>query len=258
MHASDVLQGIDANFLEANRIFVRYCDTGEYRESKDAAIVCCGLPTESLNFAFLRAPYRDLERTAADVRAYFARRQLAFQLMFREEPPSPAIRQLEAEGWRRKPDPTPGMTLALPASPRAAVPGLEIQPVRTSEQMVAFRETAFRGFGFPVAAARLFLDERMLDLPQVRLYSGLVDGAVVSTSILVATGSIAGIYFVATLEQHRGLGYGEALTWAAIEGGREFGCRLASLQASKLGRPVYARMGFAHVFDYPSLLPPAA
>jgi hypothetical protein len=63
---------------------------------------------------------------------------------------------------------------------------------------------------------------------------------------------------VATLEEHRGNGYGEALTWAAVEGGREFGCRLASLQASKLGQPVYARMGFAHVLDYQSLLPPSA
>jgi hypothetical protein len=258
MLASDVLQGIDANYLEANRIFVSHCDTGEYRESKDAVIVCCGLPTESLNFGFLRPPYRDLERTAGDIRGYFDRRQLRFQLTFREETPSPAIRRLEAEGWHRKPDPTPGMTLALPASPRAPAPGLEIRPVTTREQVIAFRETAFRGFGFPVAAAHLFLSERMLDLPQVRLYSGLVDGAVVATSMLIATGGVAGVFWVATLEEHRGLGYGEALTWAAVEGGFGFGCRLASLQASKLGRPVYARMGFAHVLDYQSLLPPAA
>jgi hypothetical protein len=148
------------------------------------------------------------------------------------------------------------MTLALPAAPRAAVPGLEIRAVTTREQLVAFRETAFRGFGFPVAAAHLFLSERVLDLPGVRLYSGLLGGAVVSTSMLIATGGVAGIYFVATLEEQRGLGYGEALTWAAVQGGREFGCRLASLQASKLGRPVYARMGFAHVLDYQSLFPP--
>jgi hypothetical protein len=148
------------------------------------------------------------------------------------------------------------MTLALPAAPRAAVPGLEIRAVTTREQLVAFREAAFRGFGFPVAAAHLFLSERVLDLPGVRLYSGLLGGAVVSTSMLIATGGVAGIYFVATLEEQRGLGYGEALTWAAVQGGREFGCRLASLQASKLGRPVYARMGFAHVLDYQSLFPP--
>jgi GNAT superfamily N-acetyltransferase len=256
MDASDALQGLDANYLEASRIFVSHCDRGEYLASKDAVIVSCGFPVESLNFGFLLTPYRDLERTAADVRGFFDSRRLRFQLLFREQTPSPQIRELEAEGWRRKPDPLPGMTLALPATPRPAAPGLEIRPVRTREEMIAFRETAFRGFGYPVAAAHLFLNEHAIELPGVRMFSGWVDGAVVSTAMLIATGGIAGIYFVATLEEHRGRGYGEALTWAAVEGGSELGCRVASLQASKLGRPVYARMGFAHVLDYPSLSPP--
>ena len=80
--------------------------------------------------------------------------------------------------------------------------------------------------------------------------------AVVATSILFTTGDVEGIYWVATLEEQRGRGYGEALTWAAALGGQRAGCRIASLQASQLGRPVYARMGFAHVLDYEHLLPP--
>lgn len=258
MQASDDLDAVDANYLEASRIFVSSAGSGEYRESKDAVIVSCGLPIEQLNFGFLRQPYGDLARAAADVKAYFEGRKLRFQLMFREDAPSEAIGKLEAEGWRRKPDPTPGMTLALPPPPRPASPGLEIQPVRTREQVLAFRQAAFRGFGYPVAAAHLFLSERVLELRQVRLFSGLVNGAVVATSMLIATGNVAGIYWVATLEEHRGLGFGEALTWAAVRGSGEFGCEIASLQASKLGRPVYARMGFAHRYDHASLLPPEA
>jgi GNAT superfamily N-acetyltransferase len=258
MQASDDLDAVDANYLEASRIFVSSAGSGEYRESKDAVIVSCGLPIEQLNFGFLRQPYGDLARAAADVKAYFEGRKLRFQLMFREDAPSEAIGKLEAEGWRRKPDPTPGMTLALQPPPRPADPGLEIQPVRTREQVLAFRQAAFRGFGYPVAAAHLFLSERVLELPQVRLFSGLVNGAVVATSMLIATGNVAGIYWVATLEEHRGLGFGEALTWAAVRGSGEFGCEIASLQASKLGRPVYARMGFAHRYDHASLLPPEA
>lgn len=55
---------------------------------------------------------------------------------------------------------------------------------------------------------------------------------------------MAGIYWIATLEGHRGKGFGEAITRAAVRGGIELGCTLASLQASKLGAPVYSRMGF--------------
>ena len=67
--------------------------------------------------------------------------------------------------------------------------------------------------------------------------------------------TVAGIYWVATIEEQRRRGYGEALTWAAVAGGRELGCGIASLQASKLGRRIYARMGFEHGLDYEYLHP---
>jgi GNAT superfamily N-acetyltransferase len=147
------------------------------------------------------------------------------------------------------------MTLALPAAIPPPPPALAIREVRTAAEVAAYGEAAFLGFGYPVGAAGLFLNEHLLELPHVRLYAGVVDGAVVATSMLVATGSIAGIYWVATRAEQRGRGYGEALTWAAVAGGGESGCRVACLQASKAGFPVYARMGFAHVFDYEHLHP---
>ena len=150
----------------------------------------------------------------------------------------------------------PGMALALPAAAPPPPAGLAIREVKTPELLAGFRDTAFRSFGYPAAVAPRFMNERLFVLPQVRLFAGIVGGAVVATSMLIASGAVAGIYWVATLEGHRGRGYGEALTWAAVAGGREFGCRIASLQASKLGRPVYARMGFEHVLDYEHLLPP--
>jgi len=72
----------------------------------------------------------------------------------------------------------------------------------------------------------------------------------VATALQIATDRVAGIYWVATIEDHRRKGYGEALTWAALEAGRELGCTMGSLQASEMGKPVYARMGFDHTTDY--------
>ena len=253
----DSLAALDANYLDANRVFVASSDTGEYLERRDVAIACCGLPVQTLNWGFLKPPHDDLGATAAAVQSYFTARKLPFQLTFRDAEGAPA-RGLEAAGWRRRVDPTPGMVLPLPASVPEPPAGLTIAEVPTSEQLVAFREAAFRGFGYPVAAAHIFLNDRLLGLPGVHLYAGRVDGVVVATSVLVATSGVGGIYWVATLEEQRGRGYGEALTWAAVSGGHAAGCRVASLQASKLGRPVYARMGFAHVLDYEHLLPPEA
>jgi len=256
--SDDALRALDENYVDANRIFVASSTRGEYRERRDVAIVCCGLPAETLNWGFLKPPYADPPATAAAVLAYFAERKLPFNLTLRERDPRPLLDSLTAAGWRRKQDPTPGMTLALPAQAPAPPASLTIESVRSQPQLAAFREVAFRGFGYPPAIAHLFLPDRLLELPQVRAYSGLVDGQVVATSLLITSGRVAGIYWVATLEDQRGRGYGEALTWAAVRGGSELACDVASLQASKLGRPVYTRMGFAHALDYEHLLPPEA
>ena len=248
---------LDANFLDVNRLFMGVSKTGEYIERRHVAIACCGLPVQTLNWGFLKRPYERLDASAEAVRAYFTGRKLPFQLTFRDAERAPA-RALEGAGWRLRAEPTPGMALPLPASIPPAPPRLAIEEVRSEEGLVAFREAAFQGFGYPVTAAPIFLNERLLALPGVRLYAGRVDGEVVATSLLVTMGAVGGIYWVATLEEQRGRGYGEALTWAAVAGGSEAGCRIASLQASQMGRPVYARMGFAHVLDYEQLLPPEA
>ena len=91
--------------------------------------------------------------------------------------------------------------------------------------------------------------------------SAIAGGALIATSLaimLIATGRIAGIYWVATLEAHRRKGYAEALTWAALAAGRSRGCTIGSLQASVLGRPVYVRMGFEQTAEYVHFQRPAA
>jgi GNAT superfamily N-acetyltransferase len=249
------LAALDANYLDANRLFVVGAPGGEYLERQSAAIVCCGLPERSLNWGFLKPASKDLPATAAALRAYFEDRKLPFQLTFRDETLAPA-QALAPHGWKRREDPVPGMALALPAESIPPVPdGLAIDEVSTPEQLVRFRETAFRGFGYPVQVAPRFMNEPLLAQPNVRLYAGSVEGDVVATAALVTTGSVAGVYWVGTLEAHRRRGYGEALTWAAVAGGQRAGCTVASLQASAMGKPVYEKMGFAHVLDYEHLLP---
>jgi predicted GNAT family acetyltransferase len=55
---------------------------------------------------------------------------------------------------------------------------------------------------------------------------------------------------VATPPEHRGKGYGAAVTARAVLEGFGQGADLAGLQASALGEPVYRRMGFREVLRY--------
>ncbi|AQZ70082.1 hypothetical protein BKM31_03090 [[Actinomadura] parvosata subsp. kistnae] len=90
-------------------------------------------------------------------------------------------------------------------------------------------------------------------------FAGRLDGRVVGTSVLLDRRGVAGIYVVTTREGYRRRGIGAALTAAALQEGRERGLRVATLQASAMGAPVYRRMGFEVVSAYRMFtLPPAA
>jgi GNAT superfamily N-acetyltransferase len=93
-------------------------------------------------------------------------------------------------------------------------------------------------------------NKRLLDATEVGLYVGYVDGQPVANSALVAAQRVAGVANIATLSSHRGRGIGEAMTAHVLKRGREFGCIMASLQASEMGKPVYERMGFRAVCKY--------
>jgi GNAT superfamily N-acetyltransferase len=54
----------------------------------------------------------------------------------------------------------------------------------------------------------------------------------------------AGIYFVATLPEAQGRGLGGGLMAAALLEARERGCDISTLQGTKAGEPVYARLGY--------------
>jgi predicted GNAT family acetyltransferase len=92
----------------------------------------------------------------------------------------------------------------------------------------------------------------------ISYYLGRVDGVDVSTSVGYTLGDLVGVFNVATPPEHRGRGYGAALTAEAARQGFAAGAELAWLQASAMGVPVYRRLGFREVEDYLLLTRPEA
>jgi GNAT superfamily N-acetyltransferase len=75
-------------------------------------------------------------------------------------------------------------------------------------------------------------------------YVASVDGEPVSCVATMDLGSDLGIYGVASTPEVRGKGLSKALTAQALADAKERGLETTTLQASKLGRPVYVNAGY--------------
>ena len=75
-------------------------------------------------------------------------------------------------------------------------------------------------------------------------YVAYLDGEPASALVILDADGDAGVYSVATLAEARGRGLAGALMRTALWDARERGCETSSLQATKKGEPVYARLGY--------------
>ena len=78
-------------------------------------------------------------------------------------------------------------------------------------------------------------------------YIAYQDGEAVGTSALLLHAGVVGIFAVATIPRARGRGIGTALTLAPLLDARRRGYRVGTLQSSRMGFPVYRRLGFREV-----------
>jgi GNAT superfamily N-acetyltransferase len=122
-------------------------------------------------------------------------------------------------------------------------PELEIREEPDYELVSSLNEVAY-GFApgeFPVMRG---------DLSGLRTYLGSIGGETVACAGAFAHGSDCEIIFVAVLPEGRGRGISGRLMARAIADAAEQGLETTTLQATKLGYPVYVKLGYA---DYGEL-----
>jgi GNAT superfamily N-acetyltransferase len=77
-----------------------------------------------------------------------------------------------------------------------------------------------------------------------RNYVADVDGKPAACLLILPVDGDASVYWVATLPEARGRGLASGLMRRALWDARESGCDISTLQATKLGEPVYTRLGY--------------
>jgi ribosomal protein S18 acetylase RimI-like enzyme len=126
---------------------------------------------------------------------------------------------------------------------------LIIQRVRDADTLRDYITTMLRGFKLEPIAGEFMSDVITADGPGVssmsRSYIGYVDGKPVGTCTMVLGGGVAGLFNITTVEEARGRGVGTAMTLAALDDALAAGYRVAVLEASGMGKPVYERLGFS-------------
>jgi ribosomal protein S18 acetylase RimI-like enzyme len=119
-------------------------------------------------------------------------------------------------------------------------------------------KAASMGFGMPREILDAVLVPQLAQREDLTVYAGYLDDQPVTSSLgFVDDGSIS-VFNVATVEEHRGKGYGAAMTMRAVLDGETQGCDVAFLQATEMGFPLYELLGFETIFTYELWgLPPA-
>ncbi|MEU3034381.1 GNAT family N-acetyltransferase [Streptomyces griseoaurantiacus] len=145
----------------------------------------------------------------------------------------------------------------VPAPPGVEIEVLEGDDPGTCAAWVRAYGPSF-GVGPELVDTVVGLEQEWARDPRAVRFLARQDGRAVGTSLLFDAHGVAGVYLVATAEEHRRRGIGAALTAAALEEGRRRGLHVGTLQASGLGAPVYARMGFETVAEYELYRPPAS
>ncbi|MEX1252884.1 MAG: GNAT family N-acetyltransferase [Dehalococcoidia bacterium] len=253
MTAEALVAGADANLVCATQVWASACDGGECWERDGLTIAASSVPMRSFNNVFLQQrPERPVE-TLSEVSAYFRDRGLPFRLRFLEGAPAPSEDDLAEWGLQRH-----GGIPCLALSPLRADASVSELTVRLVDDEATLRDhtaVVAEGFEWKTTTLSGVFTPRLIEAPEWRGYVGYRDGRPVATSQLVFTEGVAGVYYVATVEEARRRGFGEAMTRHALNEGAAAGCAIANLQASEMGEPIYRRMGFEQVGYYRTYVP---
>lgn len=191
-------------------------------------------------------------------RAFFSPRGRGFAIWARTdvEEDRELIALAEAAGLRPVHE-MPEMLLDRQADSPPLAAGAELRRVATPEDAADFWRVAANAYltnGFPPEVFAYYDAHEGLWADNVAAFLAFLDDQPASIAMTIATGDVAGIYWVGTSEAARGRGLARTLTASAVNAGFGLGARIASLQASPRGEPIYREMGFERIFDYRLLM----
>ncbi len=247
------------NLLEALRFFGKAREDAEILDLPGESLIFCGLNYAAFNAALLAQPVEgdasELDRLIQAAAARFDARSLRWTYWLCEDFLNPPLRRQASRIFHRRGlrplTEAPGMYTERLAPPHRKLPSLEIRPVADAQTRSAFADIMSASFEIPHSiSASVYGLERAWN-SSFRGFVGYASGKPVTTAAAVITGDVAGLYSVATVPQHRRLGFAEAIMRQVVqEAYQTAGVTRTVLQATSSGYSLYEKMGYRTVTGF--------
>ncbi|MBI5605675.1 MAG: GNAT family N-acetyltransferase [Deltaproteobacteria bacterium] len=256
MNDHDLIDLADLNYAESIREVARWRADSEIIEQNDLLLVAGGGKTPVTNSAM---PLGNQAGPPADallerVRGYFGNKSIGYSFRLRRHLDFDLERLCQSAEMMKISE-SPGMSIQEPVRNKDLPFGITIRPIKDKAGTIDFASVVIESYlslGMPrETAGKIFeTPERMLR-PYNHLVVAYLNERPVSSAMLIFSHTIAGIYWVGTIESARKKGLAEACTSLVTNEAFRRGASRVILQASKFGEPVYLRLGFKEFTRYP-------
>lgn len=135
------------------------------------------------------------------------------------------------------------MAIELENYPYNSTENTNIYQVSTLEHANTFAQTATKAFGYKVDASVIKAIMPLSSKLRLYLYGEKTE-ALGCGIVFFDSNNNAGLHMIGTLPQSRGKGVGKAITQHLLGEAKLQGAKMCVLHASKLGEPIYSKLGF--------------
>jgi hypothetical protein len=150
--------------------------------------------------------------------------------------------------------------LPADARPHPTPDGLVVRPARDDADRAAYARIASAAFALygapPESTGEHFARLAAVRGPTTQGVLAERDGEPLACALLHMAHGVGAVGWVATQPGEFGRGYGAAVTCAVVAEGLRRGAAFLNLQASPMGAPLYARLGFTTPTHYRWFLAP--
>jgi ribosomal protein S18 acetylase RimI-like enzyme len=237
------------NYLQSIRIHAGFQTPCEVRD-RDGILLVAGatdFPGSYWNAAARDDVSVDPGKLAQAARAFFAPKNRMYTFSVIEKQDGDLEEYLLDNEYEVRFE-IPCMSVTKKLASRAAPEGVRIEEMASLKHVKDFVEVsvlAYATLGMPEVHTRAMFSkpEAMLDR-NILGYIAYRGDEPLATAVSLMTGECGGLYWIGTRPNAQRLGLGALLTVHATNMSFEAGAKVVTLQASKLGEPVYQRLGF--------------